>query len=48
MAVLTDIITFLMTTMGTIVTTVTANPIMLVGIGMSVVGGGIVLFKKLT
>lgn len=48
MTELTGIITFLMTTLGTIVTTVTANPIMLVGVGLSVVGGAIVLFKKLT
>lgn len=48
MTEVTAIITFLMTTLGTVVTTVTANPIMLVGVGLSVVGGAIVLFKKLT
>ncbi|MVX63134.1 hypothetical protein GKZ28_05405 [Clostridium chromiireducens] len=47
MEALTSVVTFLFTTMGTVVTTVTANPMLAVGIGIPVVGGAIALFKRL-
>ncbi len=47
MTELTNVVTFLMTTVGTVVTTVTANPVLMVGIGVTVVGGAIGLFRSL-
>lgn len=47
MDVLTTVTGFLFTTMGTVVSTVTANPLLAVGIGVPVVGGAIGLFKSL-
>ncbi|WP_023977026.1 hypothetical protein [Clostridium beijerinckii] len=47
METLTTVATFLFTTMGTVVSTVTDNPMLAVGIGIPVVGGAIALFKRL-
>ncbi|MVX63848.1 hypothetical protein GKZ28_09090 [Clostridium chromiireducens] len=44
---LTTGITFIMTTLSTVVTTVTGNPVLLIGIGVGVIGGAVALFKRL-
>lgn len=45
---LTSVVTFMLSTTGSVITTVTGNPILLIGFGTALLGGAVGLYRSLT